>query len=118
VVAAAESEVKGSAEAEGSGEAESSESGEWRLTRDVRTMLLREFPMPWRVFLQLTNCVDAATEQPIEQPWILVESFEAGEPTQREVNLAVLAYISESGDDALVGADDFLAEDGQDAEWA
>jgi len=72
-----------------------SESSDWQLSHDVRTMLLREFPMPWRVFLQLTNCFDADTEQPLEQPWILVDSFEAGEPSRSEVNLAVMAYISE-----------------------
>jgi len=71
------------------------DSCDWQLSHDVRTMLLREFPMPWRVFLQLTNCFDADTEQPLEQPWILVDSFEAGEPSRSEVNLAVMAYISE-----------------------
>jgi len=86
------------------------------VSSEARGMLLREFPMPWRTFLQLSEDSRRAgaswtnnnignrdgeegPAQVLEQPWAFVESFE-GKPSRSDVNLAIFSYIDEAIDEA------------------
>lgn len=61
----------------------------------ARTLLLLEYPHPWRAFLQVTDGVGLQGERELEQPWIFVDCFD-GEPNRRELSLAVMYYIDKN----------------------
>jgi hypothetical protein len=89
----------------------SSDMGAVSLESEARAVLLREFPMPWRAFLQFssdesrTAGVDDGARMSyrdeenggkgLEQPWIFLESFES-RPSRSDMNVAILNYIDEA----------------------